>query len=378
MVNEVEAADARLNSTLEKLRGTIVEAALRPREDVRRNLLDFVDEGGVGGLVDVIKEAVDGAGEGLREFQFGNREFEREVGDARLLLDNDSKGKIEDNLDQRRSPLPDILHDMEDCASDMAKNLESLVSHYDLCVTAVKHTEGGGDVASKVSGEPPEGVDVGENTTGAPPKPIHDEELLEMMRIVEDDAGQVEGTVMDIRERMGEMEALYQRVEGYTEQLNTNHDSTVSAFRLLEDIGRKLRSYITRSQVFLVRWISAKGKIEEQLEELETLTHFYDGFLGAYDNLLIEIGRRKAMEMKMEREVQAARTKLEKLHGEDLEAREAFRKDQGDFLPVDIWPGLMAGPLRFDIVTADDSAARVPDISKSVIHRAIRRVHGDR
>lgn len=378
MVDEVEAADARLNRTLEKLRGTIVEAALRPREEVRRNLLDFVDEGGVGGLVDVIKEAVDGAGEGLREFQFGNREFEKEARDVRILLDDDSKAKIEDSLDQRRSPLPDILHGMEDCASDMAKNLESLVSHYDLCVTAVKHTEGGDDVASKVSGELPEGVDVGENTTGAPPKPIDDEGLLEMMRVVEDDAGQVEGTVMDIRERMGEMEALYQRVEGYTEQLNTNHDSTVSAFRLLEDIGRKLRSYITRSQVFLVRWISEKGKIEEQLEELQTLTHFYDGFLGAYDNLLIEIGRRKAMEMKMEREVQAARTKLEKLHGEDLEAREAFRQDQGDFLPVDIWPGLMAGPLRFDIVTADDSAARVPDISKSVIHRAIRRVHGDR
>lgn len=379
-MRDLDDANARLCATLDKLRNTIVEAGIRPQGEEKRNLLDFVDESGVDGLVGAIKDVIDGAGDGLKNFQEGNMGFEREVGKVRSILDGNSDGTDSPTSHHKgreeKSPIPEILQDLEDHAQEMAQNLESLVSHFDLCVSAIKSTEGGGDAASKIVGELPEGVDVDQTHVSAPPAPISDEERTEMMRVLEEDAGQVEDVVMEIKGRVVEMEALYERVEVHADRLRRENASADAAFRLLEEIGRKLSGYISQSQNFLLKWGDAKGTIEERLEELEALRDFYNGFLRAYDNLIIEIGRRKAMEERMDRVAQEAISKLDKLHEADVEEREAFKKAQGDFLPVDIWPGLMNAPLRFDIREADGDAERVPDISKSVIRKAILRVHG--
>lgn len=40
------------------------------------------------------------------------------------------------------------------------------------------------------------------------------------------------------------------------------------------------------------------------------------------------------------------RNKLNHLYDEDVTAREAFRVEQGDFLPSDIWPGIGRAPMQ--------------------------------
>ena len=384
VVKDLDVADVRLRDTLGKLRSTIVEMGLRPEDEERRSLLDFMNEEGVEGLVGVIKEGLDGAGQGMREFEEGNRGLEEEVEAVRRLLLGDglkggggvvgstTEGRAE--RDKQGSPIPQILHEMEDHAREMATSLESLVSHYDLCVTAIKQTEGGGDAALKIAGDLPEGVDIGQDTGGAPPEPMDDQERLEMIRVLEEDAAQVEDVVMEIRDHIAEMESLHCRVEMHIDHLASEHANTTTAFRMLEDLGQKLPEHITRTRGFLMRWDEDKAVIDERLEELEGLTELYDGFLRAYDNLLIEIGRRKDQESEVEQIVQEARTRLERLHKDEVEEREIFKQEQGEFLPVDIWPGLRDMPRRYSISSVDDQASRVPDISKSVIYRAIQRV----
>ena len=371
---DLDEAHTRLKGTMEKLKQTVVERSLRPEREERRSLLDFVDEGGVEGLVGVIKGVIDGAGEAIKESEDTNRDFKAEMRDAAKLLTGDGEDAVD--VLEERSPLPDILHGMEQYAQGMARELESLVTHYDLCVTAIKYTEGGGEMASKIADELPEGVDIGRDIIG-PPEPLDDEQRAEMIHVIEEDASEIEGAVTDIRDHLQEMESLHQQVEIHSDRLAGIQASAIATFRLLEALGRKLPNYLTQSQVFQLRWESEKTKVDERLDEMEGLTRFYDGFLRAYDNLLIEIGRRKTIEQKMEKEVQTVKARLEKLYEDDAEEREVFRNEQGDFLPVDIWPGLMAGPLRFEIAPIDHEA-KVPDISKSVIHRAIRRVHGER
>ena len=198
------------------------------------------------------------------------------------------------------------------------------------------------------------------------------------MRVLEEDSGQVEDVVMEIRDRIAEMESLHSRVEMHTDHLASEHANATAAFRMLEDLSQKLPGHITRTHIFLLCWDDEKANIEERLEELDGLTELYGGFLRAYDNLLIEIGRRKVREVQVDQVVQEARARLDKLYEDEVEAREIFKKQQGEFLPVDIWPGLRDRPLRYSISTVDDQASRVPDISKSVLYRAIQRVHGDR
>lgn len=374
VVKGLDMANTRLKGTLHALRETFVEPGLRPEAEERKSLLDFVDESGVEESFRITRNLLDEAGESIASFEDTNLHLKGEATNVRRILTSEKDATA--NYFEERCPLPDILHEMEHYAKGMARELESLVTHYDLCVTAVKHTEGGSDAAFKMVNELPEGDNIERDVSG-PTKPISDEQREEMIRVIEDDAGDVEGAVMDIKNHLVEMENLHGRVEAYIDRLMGKQAAANAAFKLLEALGRKLPSYITQSQVFLVRWESEKARIDERLEELEGLTLFYNGFLRAYDNLLIEIGRRKTVEQKIEKEVQGARARFEKLYEDDAEQRDAFRKEQGEFLPVDIWPGLRAGPLRFEIAPLDDEAARVPNISNSVIHRAIKRVHGN-
>lgn len=375
VVQDLNTADERLRETLNQLRGTVVEASLRPGEEGRRSLLDYVDESGVAGLMATIKGSMDVASGAHEDFKETNASFDDHVQNVKSLLTKKSEHDMADSAGKEpSSPIPEILQDMEDRAKEMADNLESLVGHFDLCVTAIKYTEGGGDAAQRIAGEFPEGVGIEPDGGSAPVNPIGDEERREMMEVLGTDASQVEDVVMEIKEHISEIESQHEQVTAYTDQLAVEHANTIAAFRLLEEIGMRLPSYITQSHMFVMRWDDEKAKIEERMEELEGLRLFYDGFLRAYDNLLIEIGRRKALELKVDKVAQDAMVKIQKLYEDDEEERESFRKEQGDFLPIDIWPGLMAGPLRYEILPIDQGAEKVPEVSKSVIQKAIHRV----
>ena len=376
VVTGVGIAEGKLQHTLDGLRGTNVEAQLRPEGEEKRCLLDFVDEGGVKGLVEGVKVVVDDTRKELLHFVDGNKEFCEETRRVRILLRQVEDLRGSRSLDiqgKGRCPIPEILGEMEDHAKDMAVNLESLVSHFDLCVTAIKYTEGGDDAALKIADDLPTGVKIGHE---APNIPISDEQRLEMMQVLEEDAGHVEDVVMEIKSHIVDMDAMYQRVEAHVDLLSREHETTMTAFKMLDDIGHKLPSHIMRSQTFLSRWDERKVKIDERLEELDNAKGFYDGFLRAYDSLIIEIGRRKSHEAKTGKVVQDALSSLGKLYEDDWYERNIFKREHGEYLPVDIWPGLLSPPTQFNIEPVDGIIERIPDISKSVIHKAIRRVHG--
>lgn len=376
VIQKLDVADERLRQTLELLRGTMVEATLRPPEEERKSLMDFVDETGVVGLMDSIKGSIDAAHGAHAEFQDTNAVFGKDVQSVKELLVKKGSPDIADSTEENAVlPIHEILRDMEDHAKDMADNLESLVTHFDLCVTAIKHTEGGGDAAQRLTDDLPEGMELEHDTSAAPADPIGEDERLEMMQVLQKDAGQVEEVVMEIRDHITEMEAQHELVTTHVNRLAEEHDNTVLAFKHLESIGSRLPGYITQSHVFVIRWDDEKARIEERMDELEGLRFFFEGFLGAYDNLLIEIGRRKVLELKMEKVAQDAMARMQRLYEEDEEERDVFRKEQGEFLPRDIWPGLTAEPLRYKILPESGNDEEMPHISRSVIQQAIRRVN---
>ena len=377
VIGALDAAQARLQHTLDQLRATKVESSLRPDGEPSRSLVDFVDESGVTGLLSTIKESIDASGEARRLYGESNAALEDDISQVRqLLATDDDRERLLNPNSNSDSPVPDILQGMEEHAQDMADNLEGLVKHFDLCVTAIKHTEGGGAAAQQIANDLPEGVVRDLASTELPLEPMSEEERAEMLGILEKDANELEEVVMDIKDRSAEMERNYERVELYTEQLVKWHDRKITAISLMEAICERLPNYITQSHVFLLRWDEEKAKIADHMEELESLREFYDGFLSAYDNLIIEIGRRKTTEVRMKKVVQDSMAKMDKLFEEDLAERDAFRQEQGDFLPVDIWPGLMMPPQRYKICQEDQGVKSVPDISASVIQRSIRRITG--
>ncbi len=265
----------------------------------------------------------------------------------------------------------------------MAGLLDSLVSHFDLCVNAVRHTEGGyAAVRKAASSQPPgaEAVSVSgvmntEHDTSVE-EPISDEERAEMLDVFEKDAAQVDEVVMELREYLNDMEAKHEAIIEHVSALTTTYNDTTAAYQMLEAVGARLSSYIIASQDFRIRWEDIKANIQEQLAELESMRLFYENYFSSYDGLLLEVHRRKQCEDKAKAIMRKATEQVEKVYEADMKEREGFRVDVGDYLPVDLWPDVNATAPKWKFALADGQDGKkstVPDLNRGIVEAAGRR-----
>ncbi|KAJ5499351.1 Autophagy-related protein 17 [Penicillium expansum] len=360
-LKNLDAADAQLRNTLELLRGTIVHASFRPGDEEQKSLHDFVDERGVEELHASLKASIDRTNTARAELDTSNREFDDELqatrqslrhyhtatklASSRLSITSSSSSASDSGL-LTLSSMPGQIQSLEAHAQEMAILLEALVRHFDLCVTAVKHTDGGGAVARSITGDMPTGVD-GSND-GMPNIGAEiNANLNEMVAVLIKDAPEADDVVMEIQDRINEMESIFEQVQAQRDALLSISKATIEVHSHLSSLASsRLPRYISQAHNFTRVWHEENDRINSGLAELSDLHSLYDGFLNAYDSLMLEVARRHHVRQRVEKVLRDTRHKLDQLHDEDAAARDTFRVEQGDFLPSDIWPGVGLAPMQ--------------------------------
>ncbi|KAH8672004.1 autophagy-related protein 17 [Tricladium varicosporioides] len=384
VIRTLDHANSKLESTMETLRTTMVEAAFRPIGEEPRNLLDFVDEQGVETMRDSLKESIRETKEAQTEFDSSILSFDDDLRALRTSMSTSPKpdsSQSKSNL--LSSPIPEHLHTLEGHAQEMAHLLESLVKHFDLCVNAIRHTEGGyAAVRKAASSQPPgaEAVSVS-GVMNAENDPVHEEavseeERKEMLEVLETDAAQVEDVVGELRDFLTEMEAKHDIILDYVSSLTTKYTKTRNAYDILEGIGARLSGYMIASQDFRIRWEETKLQIHEQLSDLESMRLFYENYHASYDGLIAEVYRRKQCDEKVKSIIKKAMEQVDKVYEADMKEREGFRLDVGDFLPVDLFPGVNTPAPKWNFMLADgqdDMVGHVPELDRAVVEAAGRR-----
>ncbi|GIJ98319.1 autophagy protein 17 [Aspergillus viridinutans] len=375
VLKDLDDADTRLRRTLELLRETIVHPAFRPEGEDPKSLHDFVDERGVEELHAALKSSIDRTTEAQTQLDSSNHAFDDELlsikealgtyrAAAKLASSRSSSSPSSSSASNSSLPsmssMPSMLHSLEMHAQEMANLLEALVRHFDLCVTAVKHTEGGGAAAKSITGDMPVGVPVtgriGSNieedinaNLNAPLDPLSNSEYQEMVNVLFKDAAEAEDVVMEIQDRIGEMESVLENVLVQRDALRSIYNATTDIYQHLSSLGStRLPGYIAQAHNFTRVWHEENDRISGGLADLSDLNSLYDGFLDAYDGLIVEVARRKHVRQRVEKVLRDARHKLDQLYEEDVTARETFRVEKGDYLPSDIWPEIGREPMRIE------------------------------
>ncbi|KAL4987869.1 autophagy-related protein 17 [Aspergillus falconensis] len=382
-LKSLDAADSRLRNTLGLLRETIVHASFRPEGEEPKSLHDFVDERGVEELHSTLKSSIDRTNAAQADLNSSNDAFDDELQSIKQALGTyrtttklaSSRGSVSSSSSQSGSnssspslsSMPSMVHSLEMHAQEMANLLESLVRHFDLCVTAVKHTEGGGAAAQSITGDIPAGVMGSRSGPGpgagpgptieggfnanpnAPLDPLSDSEYREMVNVIINDAAEAEDVVMEIQDRIGEMESVLETLTAQRDSFVAIYNATKEVFFHLSSLAStRLPGYIAQAHDFTAVWSDEHDRIKGGLADLSDLSALYDGFLDAYDGLIIEVARRRHVRHRVEKILRDTRNKLDTLYEEDVNARETFRVEQGDYLPSDIWPGLSREPMRVE------------------------------
>lgn len=284
--------------------------------------------------------------------------------------------------------IPTYLHELEVHAQEMASLLDSLVRHFDLCVNAIRHTEGGYAAVRHAASHPPPGADpvsvsgvINNESESVHEAPISEEERIEMLSVLENDSNEVEDVVMELRDRIADMELKHESMLEQVAALQATHKATINAYALLEGVSAHLPSYIVASQEFRYRWEEIKDGMRSQMEELEGMRIFYENYYSSYDGLILEVDRRKQSEEKVKNILKKAMEQVRKVCEADMLERGAFRDEVGDFLPMDLYPGLTDQPPRWGVqllqtngeLDTASGAGSTPDLTSAVIEAADQR-----
>jgi autophagy-related protein 17 len=387
ILKELDDAEKRLEQTVRRLKDTKIEPGFRVADlrlsgvstdeatnEAKETLYDFVDVAPVDDLKDNLKASIDEVQQAKRDMDQSLQDFEEDLQTVNNVLGAKTVTSSSSSSTFQPPNIPIILKALENHAREVAESLESLVKHFDSCVTAIQHTEGGGAAVAKnlEMGELPEGVSV--EDFKAPTHSMTEDEKKEMMAVLNNDASEVEEVVIEIQDRISQMEAQLDQVQLWKEKKESGHDDVMATMKLLEQVGTRLPGYISQSQTFVARWGEEKNKIEEGMTGLEDLRDVYRSFLGAYDGLIVEVARRKAVRNQMEKVIREAHSKLQQLYEDDTEEREAFRVDQGEYLPMDIWSGLSDPPPKYAFSRIGDDRESVPDLPRKTVEEALKRL----
>lgn len=392
LIRTLDAANGQLEHTMEILRATTVAAVFRPAGEAPRNLLDFVDEAGVEALRDAIKQSIaelqaaqtsfDGD---LLRFDTDLRSLNKamaaapapppplplEPEDGDGMSSHHHRNDNNDNDDEPTEspyPVPHLLATLTQRSHRMARNLASLTRHFDLCVTAVRTTVGGLEMArwkaamSSGSGQQQqdqnpvsisgviaeqEGNNNNNNNAGGEGdalEPVSSQERAEMIQVVLQDAAEVDDVVADMAADLHEAEAAFAAVHAHAEATHAASVATNNALVVLEDIGSRLRSYAAAEAEFADRWANERAVVADRLVDMDELRAFYEGYANAYDTLILEAERRRTVEAKIQTVWRKARDAVERLVEADRGERANFRQEVGEFLPTDLWQDMDRPP----------------------------------
>lgn len=252
----------------------------------------------------------------------------------------------------------DLLAALTENSHSMAQHLASLTNHFDMCVTAVRITEGGTALARRKAAEDSGGGADAVSISGVIAEQetnvddLDPEEKAEIVQVVMQDAPEVEEVVADLNMEMQHMDVGFAQLKDQADHVRAGYTAVTQAFHVLEDIGTRLSGYIAAETEFAERWEAEKEGILARLTEMESLRDFYEGYASAYDSLILEVERRRAVDEKIQAVWRKAKEQVDKMIESDWRDREAFRSEVGEYLPTDLWVG-MSGPLRrWEVVRA--------------------------
>lgn len=373
---------------MKTLGDTFVASPLRPANEEPRNLVSFIDLSSIDTLHTSIRTSMDAAVSSKQTFQFVLDDFDTKRQELqRVIKEAPSKHK------KTESPVPGHLHELETHASEMAGLLDSLTNHFDLCANAVRHTEGGYQAlrdAVQDNNRLPEGV----RGSGLIPSPdssmtverISDQDRREMLEVIHGDAEEVPAVLQDLEDGLAEMEQILPLILSHVAEQRDGYLGTTSAFLVLEKLADKIGSYLSSGVVYKSSWELSKDDLLTKMSQLESMNAFYTTYLSSYDQLLLEVSRRRVQEEKMKEVLREALEKVERIRDEDCRERQGFRDEIGQYLPADLWDGLRRDAPLWELVVygtgsvegdADgeggEEGVSTPELMREVVEDARRR-----
>ena len=200
------------------------------------------------------------------------------------------------------------------------------------------------------------------------------EDRAEMLKVVIQDAGEVDDVVQEIQESLAAIEQQHDALQQQADDISRTYLGMLAAYAALGDIGDRLADYLAAEEDFRTRWELEKEVVFGRLHEMKEMRDFYEGYASAYGSLALEGERRRAVEKQVETHWRKAQESVDRLLEADRTARDAFRAEVGEFLPTDLWAGMQAPVTRWKAVRLEEGSGEGDEAGGSLATSMTERV----
>lgn len=342
-LRDLNGSEKRLTTALVVLDNIELDGALYKQKDEpqSKKIRSFVYEKGLTNLKEMTKECKGEVGSMQDELSKTVMGYSKSIASLRNQMFS-VKAIKKESLEHANEGTNLIANH----AHAMAMLLESLARHYDQCLKAIEMND----------------------SSNNEPKV----ELLNLYEVLENDSKEVEGVVLELEDRNNSIQVSEKSVSEFYQQMQKMHKVVVKYFNQLELFGNtNLPSTLESIDDYSKKQKVQVEKVSKLIEEISSLTDYYEMFSKSYHAMVLEILRRSDAQSKLETYLDDVAKTLNKLHQEELDARKTFLDERGDFLPIDLWPGLTASP-RVPKISLETT--EFPKLSEKTITNAIKEI----
>ncbi|ODV89816.1 hypothetical protein CANCADRAFT_58650 [Tortispora caseinolytica NRRL Y-17796] len=322
----------------------------------KKLLDDFVSDNGIEHVRTQLDHYIAGIQTELDLYTDDVNYFEKELAEFKLQYSSIAKNaefsgllrsapvKVNDTLAVSNEAIAS-MDQMNANSEVLAELLESLAKHYDQCSEAVEPNAGH----------------------------LSLQEREELEAVVREDAYHVDTVLSDISAQYKDIVSKGDDIQVYENRVNKLEQLVSNCVDSITKLQEgKLAHFIDRVGSFKNNFSQSISAIETLLNELVALRDHYTRFAIGYDSMILEIKRRQEFDDSItqlfDQFMSVLKTKLDA----ESTLRQNFLSTHGEFLPSDLWPGLIDPPKQFEIISQTPST--LPEISEEDTANATARL----
>ncbi|KAF8340428.1 autophagy-related protein 17 [Cantharellus anzutake] len=295
-----------------------------------KSLRDFVDEKGIELTLDGIEEERSNLDDVLGSTAAHAPTLNKYIADIRNFLPSISAPQS----------LYQLLSEQEETASEMAAHLESLAAHFEQMSQAL-HDHESGNLLSPGD-----------------------------IEVLVKDTEELPSIIEDLERSVQSIESINNHVIAYRDTALVGIEVHHDILSQLEGLESTMDDMLEEHYIVESRVSQISNSLQSHHTALAELEETYHSYQLAYDQLIVEMDRRKRYRDGVQTMIERWTMELGALRDEELLARERFIADHGGFLPDDLCPYVSDMPVRWTI--EGDGRESNATLSDSIVLEAKR------
>ncbi|KAF7728501.1 autophagy protein 17 [Apophysomyces ossiformis] len=194
--------------------------------------------------------------------------------------------------------------------------------------------------------------------------------------VLQDDHDHIPDILEDLHESLEVVESVSEEIRVRMQVYSSVKEELINVLIQLEQFGAPGG----QAEVICDKMVNAEAELKEHeynldnfFKQLTSLAEWYRSYASSYNHLILEVERRRKVLEKQEKLQAELLQSFEEAYNAERQERLKWFKQHGQYLPQALCPFMFDPPTKLTVIV-EQTAGRLPELSKSSIQKAVTEI----